>query len=69
MFCFLDAFLIILKIEKQHVNLKPVVMTRTLSTAAAATTDPAINIKISAMLEKANSIRQVHPLSIYPNQI
>ncbi|CAH8355446.1 unnamed protein product [Eruca vesicaria subsp. sativa] len=48
------------QIRTQHVNLRPVVMTTTLP-AAAATTDPAINIKISAMLEKANSIRQVHP--------
>ncbi|CAF2251955.1 hypothetical protein BRARA_H01964 [Brassica rapa] len=53
-----DADDFLQQIRTQHVNLKPVVMTRTLSTAAAATTDPAINIKISAMLEKANSIRQ-----------
>ncbi|CAA7029335.1 unnamed protein product [Microthlaspi erraticum] len=44
------------QIRTQQFNLKPVVMTTTLS--AAATTDPAINTKISAILEKANSIRQ-----------
>uniref|UniRef100_A0A1J3DHM7 Protein SCAR n=1 Tax=Noccaea caerulescens TaxID=107243 RepID=A0A1J3DHM7_NOCCA len=44
------------QIRTQQFNLKPVVMTTTLS--AAATTDPTINTKISAILEKANSIRQ-----------
>ncbi|KAJ4865989.1 Protein SCAR3 [Raphanus sativus] len=53
-----DAEDFLQQIRTQHVNLRPVVMTTTLSSAAAATTDPAINIKISAMLEKANSIRQ-----------
>ncbi|KAJ0233697.1 Protein SCAR3 [Hirschfeldia incana] len=54
-----DAEDFLQQIRTQHVNLRPVVVTTALSSAAAAaTTDPAINIKISAMLEKANSIRQ-----------
>lgn len=53
-----DAEDFLQQIRTQHVNLRPVVMTTTLSSSAAAATDPAINIKISAMLEKANSIRQ-----------
>ncbi|ESQ33960.1 hypothetical protein EUTSA_v10006666mg [Eutrema salsugineum] len=44
------------QIRTQQCKLRPVVMTTTLS--AAATTDPTINTKISAILEKANSIRQ-----------
>ncbi|KAL1212819.1 Protein SCAR3 [Cardamine amara subsp. amara] len=44
------------QIRTQQFNLRPVVMTKTSS--AAATTDPVINTKISAILEKANSIRQ-----------
>ncbi|XP_020869211.1 protein SCAR3 isoform X2 [Arabidopsis lyrata subsp. lyrata] len=44
------------QIRTQQFNLRPVVMTTTSS--AAATTDPIINTKISAILEKANSIRQ-----------
>ncbi|KAG2318927.1 hypothetical protein Bca52824_012140 [Brassica carinata] len=53
-----DAEDFLQQIRTQHVNLRPVVMKTTLSSAVAATTDPAINMKISAMLEKANSIRQ-----------
>ncbi|KAL9307638.1 Protein SCAR3 [Arabidopsis thaliana] len=44
------------QIRTQQFNLRPVVMTTTSS--ATATTDPIINTKISAILEKANSIRQ-----------
>ncbi|KAF8053838.1 hypothetical protein N665_1371s0009 [Sinapis alba] len=53
-----DAEDFLQQIRTQQSNLRPVVMTTTLSAGAVATTDPAINIKISAMLEKANSIRQ-----------
>ncbi|XP_010460691.1 PREDICTED: protein SCAR3-like isoform X2 [Camelina sativa] len=44
------------QIRTQQFNLRPVVMTTTSS--APTTTDPIINTKISAILEKANSIRQ-----------
>ncbi|EOA39564.1 hypothetical protein CARUB_v10008184mg [Capsella rubella] len=44
------------QIRTQQFNLRPVVMTTTSS--ATGTTDPIINTKISAILEKANSIRQ-----------
>ncbi|CAN8290901.1 unnamed protein product [Cochlearia groenlandica] len=46
------------QIRTQHCNLRHVVTTPTLSTAAT-TTELTINTKISAILEKANSIRQV----------
>ncbi|KFK44748.1 hypothetical protein AALP_AA1G297800 [Arabis alpina] len=44
------------QIRTQQHNLRPVVMTTTSS--APTTSDPTINTKISAILEKANSIRQ-----------
>ncbi|XP_010478278.1 PREDICTED: protein SCAR3-like [Camelina sativa] len=44
------------QIRTQQFNLRPVVMTTTSS--APTTTEPIINTKISAILEKANSIRQ-----------